>query len=213
MFCTPSCKLCHGQGLLELFLLGEDALRTRALEVGNTQNGSIMHAVRPKHLDANPLSGPKPHLANVAHNALLALPNDLLAQPNTAIGALLPGRQRLDLGVFRCHPCHGCRCTSLGRGCTAAREACRLGKDSLASRALEVGHTQNAAVMHAFAIRQLEAQPLPFREPHVADVAHHRGLAVPHDPLPQRNGTVGSLLLGRKGLGLIFTRRCCRGCR
>mmetsp|Transcript_26540 Transcript_26540/g.67165 ORF Transcript_26540/g.67165 Transcript_26540/m.67165 type:complete len:209 (+) Transcript_26540:317-943(+) len=195
MFYTPTCKLCHGQGILELFLLGEDALRTRALEVGNTQNGSIMHAVRLKHLDANPLSGRKPHLANVAHNALLAFPNDLLAQPNTAIGALLPGRQRLDLGVFRCDPCHGCRCTSPGRGCTAAREPCRLGKDSLASRALEVGNSHDIPVVHALAICQLKAHPLSCSEPHVADVAHDPLLALPHDLLAQPSTTICSLLL------------------
>eukprot|EP00444_Apocalathium_aciculiferum_P022682 CAMPEP_0183440098 /NCGR_PEP_ID=MMETSP0370-20130417/80283_1 /TAXON_ID=268820 /ORGANISM="Peridinium aciculiferum, Strain PAER-2" /LENGTH=90 /DNA_ID=CAMNT_0025628823 /DNA_START=213 /DNA_END=483 /DNA_ORIENTATION=- len=59
-----------------------------------------MHAVRLEHLDANPLSGRKSHVANVAHNALIALPDDLLAQPNTAIYGRFLGRKSLDLIAF-----------------------------------------------------------------------------------------------------------------
>mmetsp|Transcript_89250 Transcript_89250/g.241150 ORF Transcript_89250/g.241150 Transcript_89250/m.241150 type:complete len:210 (+) Transcript_89250:353-982(+) len=209
MFYTPSCKLCHGQGLLELFLLGEDALRSRALEVGNTQNGSIVHAIRLKHLDANPLSCGEPHITDVAHDPFLTLPLDLLAQPDAAIGARLPGWKRRGFLVFRSQRCHSCRrhgSSRRGRR-AAAREHRRLGEDAPAGRALEVGDAQDVAVVHALAIRQLEAHPLSFAELHLADVAHSGLHAVPCDRLSKRNGAIGRLLLGWKcGRAIIFGR-------
>mmetsp|Transcript_80230 Transcript_80230/g.259201 ORF Transcript_80230/g.259201 Transcript_80230/m.259201 type:complete len:264 (-) Transcript_80230:160-951(-) len=111
-----------------------------------------------------------------------------------------PQLRRRSSDGYRCNKC-------AGRHRSTDRELCCLGKDSLAGLAQEVGNAHDAAVVHAFAFCQLEAQPLSLGELHLADVLHGGLPALPSDRLAQRSCSIGSFLLRWQILDLLICIR------
>mmetsp|Transcript_175697 Transcript_175697/g.563453 ORF Transcript_175697/g.563453 Transcript_175697/m.563453 type:complete len:258 (-) Transcript_175697:5-778(-) len=165
------CNKCAGRHRStdrELCCLGKDSLAGLAQEVGNAHDAAVVHAFAFCQLEAQPLSLGELHLADVFHGGLVALPCDLLAERSGAIGSFLLGWQILDLLSCICRRHRDRRRNLRGRSAwsCAARELGGLGEDARASWAFEVVHTHDLAVVHATAVRQLQADPLAFGELH-----------------------------------------------
>mmetsp|Transcript_58270 Transcript_58270/g.167187 ORF Transcript_58270/g.167187 Transcript_58270/m.167187 type:complete len:247 (+) Transcript_58270:295-1035(+) len=191
----------------------KDSFRKRALEVGNAHDAAVVHALGIRQLETHPLSCGEAHIADVAHNALLATPLDLLPERKRAVDRPLLGRKCGMPLIFSSPNCHNPRQRRFSRkwrfNCCAVKqhivrqELC-WGEESLGSRTIEVGNAHDTAIVHALALRQLKAHPLSSSELHVANVAHDALLTNPLDLLSCRNETIGRLFFRRKrGMPLL----------
>jgi len=172
----------------------------RALEVGGTHHGAIVHTRGLCQFHAHPLALGKLNITDVTYSTLLTFPCNHLAQRNRTICRLLFRGEcsRLIVGWRGCHnnwrDCRRrCRCA---RGwCTTIGEQRWLSKHAVLGCACKVWNTHNSAIMHACGFCQLHAHPLARGKLHFADIAYNPLLAAPCDLLPQGNGAISRPLL------------------